>query len=212
MSLFSLSSHLIFGRPLGRVPITVMLNGLLVMWVSCLRITCPYHDTRFWVRTDLIGVTLAIPLMVSFLIVGLCYFFIFRLLPLEVATADFPYPFGYASCYVTSTSEMSSLTASINVRSGLPCFIFPRSSILGIPLPKHPSSFLHTCPNHVNLASHVFSPNNPTSASFLFCCTISSGTPVRYIIDISRPPLVYRSGRPPFNVSSSSCFPSLPTC
>ena len=68
MSLFSLSSHLIFGRPLGRVPITVMFNVLLVMWGSSLRITCPYHDSRFWVRTDLIGVTLAIPLMVSFLI------------------------------------------------------------------------------------------------------------------------------------------------
>ena len=44
---FSLSSHLIFGRPLGRVPVTVILNVLLVMWVSSLRITCSYHDSRF---------------------------------------------------------------------------------------------------------------------------------------------------------------------
>ena len=74
MSLFSLSSHLIFGRLLGRVPVTVILNVLLVMWVSSLRIICPYHDSRFWVRVDLIGVTLAIPLMVSFLILSFLVF------------------------------------------------------------------------------------------------------------------------------------------
>ncbi len=70
MSLLSLSSHLIIGRPLGRVPVTVILNVLLAMWVSSLHITCPYHYSRFWLRTDLIGVTLAIPLMVSFLILS----------------------------------------------------------------------------------------------------------------------------------------------
>ena len=31
MSPFSLSRHLIFGRPLGRVPVTVVLSVLLVM-------------------------------------------------------------------------------------------------------------------------------------------------------------------------------------
>ena len=74
MSLFSLSSHPIFGRPLGRFPVTVKLNVLLVMWVSSLRITCPYNASRFWVRTDLIGVTLAIPLIVSFLILSFLVF------------------------------------------------------------------------------------------------------------------------------------------
>ena len=43
----SRSSHLIFGRPLGLVPVTFILSVLLVMWVSSLRITCPYHDNRF---------------------------------------------------------------------------------------------------------------------------------------------------------------------
>ena len=70
MSLFSRSIHLIFGRPLGRVPVTFILSVLLVMWVSFLRTTCPYHDSRFCVRTDFIGVTFAIPLMVSFLILS----------------------------------------------------------------------------------------------------------------------------------------------
>ena len=69
MSLFSRSSRPIFDRPLGLVPVTFILNVRLVMWVSSLRITCPYHDNRFCVRTDLIGVTFAIlSLMVSFLI------------------------------------------------------------------------------------------------------------------------------------------------
>ena len=39
-----------------------------------LRITCPYFDSRFWVRTDLIGVILAIPLIVSFLILSFLVF------------------------------------------------------------------------------------------------------------------------------------------
>ena len=68
--LFNMSSHLIFGRPLGRVPVTFILDMLIVMWVSSLRITCPYHDSRFCVRTNLIGVTFSIPLMVSFLILS----------------------------------------------------------------------------------------------------------------------------------------------
>ena len=59
MSLFSRSIHLIFGRPLGFVPVTFTLNVLLVVCVSSLRITCPYHDSRFCVRTDLIGITFA---------------------------------------------------------------------------------------------------------------------------------------------------------
>ena len=74
MSLFSLSSHLIFGRPLGRVPVIVVLSVLSVMCVSSRRFTCPYHDSRFCVRTELIGVTFAFPLMVSFLILSFLVF------------------------------------------------------------------------------------------------------------------------------------------
>ena len=69
MSPFSLLSHLIFGRPLGRVPVTVVLSVLLVMRVSSLRITCPYHDSRFCVRTELIGVTFAFPLIIIIIII-----------------------------------------------------------------------------------------------------------------------------------------------
>ena len=49
---------------------TFILNMLLVIRVSSLRITCSYHDNRFYVGADFIGVTLAIPLMVSFGWVG----------------------------------------------------------------------------------------------------------------------------------------------
>ena len=43
----------------GLVPVTFTLNVLLVVCVSSLRITCPYHDSRFCVGTDLIGITFA---------------------------------------------------------------------------------------------------------------------------------------------------------
>ena len=74
MLLFSLSSHLVFRRRLGLVPVTFILCMLLVMWVSSLRITWPYHDNRFCVKTDLIGVTFAIPPMVSILILSFLVF------------------------------------------------------------------------------------------------------------------------------------------
>ena len=48
--------------------IEVSIHVQLVSWVSSLCITCPYHDNRFCVRTELMGVTFAISLMVSFLI------------------------------------------------------------------------------------------------------------------------------------------------
>ena len=70
MSLFSLSAISFFRRPLGLVPVTVVRSVLFVMCVSSRRITCPYHDSRFCVRTEFIGVTFAFPLMVSFLILS----------------------------------------------------------------------------------------------------------------------------------------------
>ena len=68
------------------------------------------------------------------------------------------------SSSVTSTSAMSSFTTSINLLFGLPGFLFPGNSILGILLPIYPSPFLRRCPYHLSLASRVFSPNFPTCA------------------------------------------------
>ena len=45
-----------------------------------------------------------------------------------------------------------SLSASINLLLGLSHFFFPGSTILSILLPIYPSSFLHSCPNHLSLA------------------------------------------------------------
>ena len=56
------------------------------------------------------------------------------------------------------------LTASINLLLGLPHFLFPGSSILSIVLQIYPTYFLLTCPNHLSLASRVFSPNRPICA------------------------------------------------
>ena len=69
-----------------------------------------------------------------------------------------------ASSSVTSTTSMSSFATSINLPLCLPSFFFPGSSILSILLLIHPSSFLRTSPNHLNLASRVFSLNRPTYA------------------------------------------------
>ena len=52
---FTRSSHLGFDRALGPVFGAFVLSVLLVMWVSSLRITSPYHDRRFCVRTEFIG-------------------------------------------------------------------------------------------------------------------------------------------------------------
>ena len=46
VSLFSLSSHLIFGRHLCLVPVTFILIVLLAMWVSSIFIACLHHDNR----------------------------------------------------------------------------------------------------------------------------------------------------------------------
>ena len=62
--------HLIFGRHFGLVLATLVISVLLVIWVCSLHIACPYHDNRFCVRTELMGVTSAFPLMVSFLILS----------------------------------------------------------------------------------------------------------------------------------------------
>ena len=63
-----------FRRPLGRVPVTVVLSVLFVMCVSSRLNTCPHHDSRFRVRTELIGDTFAFPLMVSFLLISVLVF------------------------------------------------------------------------------------------------------------------------------------------
>ena len=60
-----------------------------------------------------------------------------------------------ASSSVTSATAISSLTASRSLLVGLPRFLFPGSSHLSILLPIYPSYFLHTCINHLSLASSV---------------------------------------------------------
>ena len=45
-----------------------------------------------------------------------------------------------------------------------------------------------------------------------FCCIVSSGTPVRSLLDISKLSRVFGPGRPPFHYSLSSCSPPLPPC
>ena len=61
-------------------------------------------------------------------------------------------------------SAMSSFTTSINLLFGLPGFLFPGNSILGILFSIYPSPFLRRWPYHLSLASRVFSPNFPTCA------------------------------------------------
>ena len=67
-------SHFSFERPLVRVPVTFVLSVLLGMWVSSLYITCPYHDSLFCVRTELIDDSFAFPVMVPFVILSFLVF------------------------------------------------------------------------------------------------------------------------------------------
>ena len=68
------------------------------------------------------------------------FFFFFRLFPIRGRHSGF----SISSCSylrtvsssVTSTSAMSSFTTSINLLFGLPRFLFPGNSVLGILLPK----------------------------------------------------------------------------
>ena len=75
MALFNRSTHFISRHPLG------LLRVLHFMWVSSLRTTRPYHDNPFCIRTELICVILAIPLMVSFVILS---FLVFPWLHLDI--------------------------------------------------------------------------------------------------------------------------------
>ena len=59
ISIFSRSTHIIFGWSLGKVPIIFTLCVLLALSISSLCITCPFHVNRFCIRTKLIGVTFA---------------------------------------------------------------------------------------------------------------------------------------------------------
>ena len=100
----------------------------------------------------------------------LLYVIFFRLLPSMVATADFHFHvvLPSASSSVTSSTAMHSHRLHIFVHPVRPShFLFPGSSILSILLPIYPSSFLRTCPNHLSLASRVFSPNRSNCAVLL---------------------------------------------
>ena len=145
-SLFSRSIHLIFGCHLGLVAVTFILNVLLIMWVSALPITCPYHANRFCVTTDLIGVTFPIPLMVSFLIRP---FLVFPLLHLSIfisvvckrcscclrsAQLSLPYNFAglttvlYSLLFSFTGTFLSHITPDRSHHRDQPTFIRPSTS------------------------------------------------------------------------------------
>ena len=59
--------YLNVGLPLGRTPSTSMSSTALVIWLSSLRLTCPYQRSRFCIRCVVIGWTVAALLITSFL-------------------------------------------------------------------------------------------------------------------------------------------------
>ena len=67
--------------------------------------------------------------------------------------------------------------------------------------------------SHVLLVSARCLSTPPAFSHFpSFCCTVSSGTSVHSLLDISIPPLVCRLGLPPFRSSSFAYSPSLLPC
>ena len=65
------SMYLNFGLSLGLTPSTSMSNTVLVIWLSSLRLTCPYQRSRFCIRCVTIGWTVAASLISSFLLCSL---------------------------------------------------------------------------------------------------------------------------------------------
>ena len=55
MSLLMVSMYLNVGRPLGLTPSTTMSSTVLVIWLSSLRLTCPYQRSRFCSKCVVIG-------------------------------------------------------------------------------------------------------------------------------------------------------------
>ena len=71
ISLLMVSMYLNFGLPLGLTPSTSMSSTVLVIWLSSLRLTCPYQRSRFCIRCVAIGWTVAASLISSFLLCSL---------------------------------------------------------------------------------------------------------------------------------------------
>ena len=67
-SLRTLSIHLSMGLPRGLFPPTFIVVTLFATFVSSLLIIWPYHEMRFWVTYEVIGLTIASLLNFSFLI------------------------------------------------------------------------------------------------------------------------------------------------
>ena len=110
----------------------------------------------------------------DYIIKMLFIFFLFRLLPLSVATAVFPSSFGPIFCLLLRHFNHCHVLSHriINLLLGLPRFLFPDSSILSILPPIYPSSFLRTCPNHLSLASRVFSKPSTCAVPLMYSCLI----------------------------------------
>ena len=71
ISLLMVSMYLNFGLRLGLTPSTSMSNTVVVLWLSSLRLTCPYQRSRFCIRCVAIGWTVAASLISLFLLCSL---------------------------------------------------------------------------------------------------------------------------------------------
>ena len=63
MSLLIVSMYRTVDLPLGLTPFTTMSRTVLVVWLSYLRLTCPYQRSRFCIRCVAIGWTVAASLI-----------------------------------------------------------------------------------------------------------------------------------------------------
>ena len=93
--------------------------------------------------------------------------FLFRLLPLGVATSDFPFSFDPFFCNLFHHFiHCHVLSHCIHIIISF--YAFPVSSFLTVPSSASFSQYTHhlssvgTCPNHLCLVSRVFPPNRPT--------------------------------------------------
>ena len=61
MSLLTVSMYRNFGLPIGLIPSTTRSSTVQVVWLSSLRLTCPYQRSRFCIRCVAIGWTVSFP-------------------------------------------------------------------------------------------------------------------------------------------------------
>ena len=160
MSLLMVSMYRNFGIHLDLTPSTTMSSTVLVIWLSSLRLTCPYQRSRLCIRCVVIGWTVAASLISSFLLCSL------RLTPcihsvLFISISSFFFLF-----HCPASSPMCH-SRSYKTFADYLCMQD------NCPQPRRFAPGLWKCYS----VRHFRSPSPQTSGLAELCCTVDNGNP-----------------------------------